>query len=144
MVTNTLIQIASAISEIDRSLQQLQREVNELQETLERMGHDFSGPVGSRLLQTNTKSMGNHWRAVVKVIERTNRTLSEMESCLRNVPHADGGNWSRPLRATWLRFKESDIAYYRSDIDRLTRNMQFELTMVLVYVFRTSDVLCLS
>ena len=134
MVTNTLIQIGSAIAEVDRSLQQLQRDVTDLQEAMERMGQDFSSPMGARLLDTNTGSLGNHWRAVLKMIERANRTLYEMESCLRQVPHNGGGNWSRPLRAAWLRFKQSDIAYYRSEIQILTKNMQFELTMVIMYV----------
>lgn len=59
-MTNTLIQISSAISEVDRSLQQLQREVTDLQETMERMGQDFSGPAGKRLLESNTGALGNH------------------------------------------------------------------------------------
>lgn len=131
-VTNTLIQIGQAIVGVDRTLQQIQREVSDLQETLERMGQDFSGHVGVQLLQSNTGSMGNHWRAVLKIIERANRTLSEMEACLRHVPYGGGGNMTKPLRATWLSFKNYDIAYYRSEIQILTRNMHFELTMVLV------------
>jgi hypothetical protein len=131
-VTSTLIRIGQAIVEVYGTLQQLHREVLDLQESLERMGHDFSGPVGVRLLETNTGALGNHWRAVLKIIARANRTLSEMESYLRKVPHSDGGNWSKPLRVAWLSFKECDIAYYRNEIQILIRNMHFELTMVLV------------
>ena len=132
-VYNTLIQVGQAIQQVDRTLQQLQREVQGLQETLERMGQDFSGPIGQQLLQTNTGSLGNHWRAVLKIIERANRTLSEMESCLRRVPYSGGGGITQPLRAAWLSFKEMDIGYYRNEIDILSRNMQFEIMMVLVY-----------
>ena len=90
---------------------------------MERMGQDFSGPLGTRLLQSNTGSMGNHWSAVLKIIERANRTLSEMEACLMKLPHQSGGNWSRPLRAAWLNFKNSDIEFYRNEIQVLTRNI---------------------
>jgi hypothetical protein len=133
-VTNTLIQISNAISEVDRTLQQLQREVTGLQETLERMSDDFSGPSGRQLVRTSTGALGNHWRAVLKIIGCADRTLNDMESCLRRVPHNGGSNWSKPLRAAWLSFKNGDLAYYRSEIDMLGRNMQFELMMVLVYV----------
>lgn len=131
-VTNTLIQIGTAISEVDRSLQQLQREVATLQETMENMGQDFSSAAGKRVLESNTGSLGNHWKALLNLLERANRTLSEMESCLRTVPHSGGGNWFRPLRATWMRFKEGDISYYRSEIQIITQTMHLQLTMVLV------------
>ena len=111
---------------------ELQREVLNLQETLEWIGEGFSGPVTMSLLEANIGSLGNHFMVVLKIIERANCTLSEMESGLRNVLYNGAGNLTKALRAAWLSFKESDNRYYRTEIQILTRNMYFELTMVLV------------
>ena len=134
-VANTLLAIKDAISSVDRSLQQLQREVSDLQGVMERMGHDFSNPaMRSYAFASQTGLVGNHWSAVLKLIERCDRTLSEMEKTLRDVPHSNGGAWTSPLRAGWLKFKEGDVVYYQSEIQILTRGMQFELMMILLYV----------
>ena len=136
-VTNTLLVIDDEISTVDRNLQQFRRDVTDLQDVLERMRQDFSSPeIRASAFESQTGIVGNHWTAVLKLIERCDRILAEMEVNLRNVPKSGGGAWTKPLRAGWLKFKEGDIAYYRSEVQLLTRNMQFELTMVLVYVVK--------
>lgn len=127
----SLSEVADQLSNVERNLQSLQQEVIDLNGVLTRIAQDFSGPRRSWASQAGT--VGNHWTAVGLMIQGCKSVLSEMNALLCAAPSRSGTLWDKPFRAAWLRLKESDVAFYRAEIQNRTRLLQVELTMVVVY-----------
>ena len=123
-VTETLFVIHEVLPTANHSLQQLQHQITDLDDVMERLRQGFSSPaMQASDLESQTRVIGNHWTAVLKLIERTNSILSEMEISFANVERGGGGTG-------WLQLMEENVVYYRNEIQLLTKTLHFELALI--------------